>query len=326
MTRHQLAYHKARMERINDDFVPYLLPGYGTGVLASAFGAEIVFPENSDPAVAYPCITSLDDIDTLEMPDPTRDGLMPRVLDTIDCMVACGELPVGLTDMQSTLATCCLLCGHSQLFMWMYDAPDKVHQLFELVNRALLNWIVVQKQHIGEPLNSVYAQLLCLPAGCGVVLAEDDATSISARLYREFCLPYNAQLFTALGGGMLHFCGDATHQIPNYAVMDGLRGFHILPLGNLDVLATMQHALGSRMFIAAGEFLPFDTRAYYHELLSRLDPRGLILIPYVVETLRLADGGYVAADNDLLEAAAEAAQAIESFYDDAPAAGMMETG
>ena len=42
MTRHQLAYHKARMERINDDFVPYLLPGYGTGVLASAFGAYVL--------------------------------------------------------------------------------------------------------------------------------------------------------------------------------------------------------------------------------------------------------------------------------------------
>ena len=69
----------------------------------------------------------------------------------------------------------------------------------------------------------------------------------------------------------------------------------MLPLGNLDVLATMQHALGSRMFVAAGEFLPFDTRAYYHELLSAWT-RAAILIPYVVETLRLADGGYVAAD------------------------------
>jgi len=68
MTRHQLAYHKARMERINDDFIPYLLPGYGTGVLASAFGAEIVFPENSDPAVAYPCITSWTTLTRLKCP------------------------------------------------------------------------------------------------------------------------------------------------------------------------------------------------------------------------------------------------------------------
>jgi uroporphyrinogen-III decarboxylase len=314
MTRHQVAYTLARMERIQDDFVPYLIPNYGTGVLASAFGAPIVFPENSDPAVAGPCITSLDDIERLQPPDPGRDGLMPIVLNTIDYMRAHSDLPVGLTDMQSTLGTCALLCGHSRLFMWMYDAPDKVHQLFEIVNQALIDWIVVQKKHISEPLNTVYGQLLCLPEGCGVVLSEDDAVSISPRHYREFCVPRNAEVFQALGGGMIHFCGDATHQIANFAQTEGLRGFHVIPLGNLDILAHMQAKLGDRMFLAAAEFMPLDPEEYYRQLLSRLNPRGLMLIPYVVETLRLEQGGYVAAENDLLESAERIYRAVERFY------------
>jgi uroporphyrinogen-III decarboxylase len=317
MTRHQMATNLARMERIHDDFVPYLVPNYGTGVLASAFGARIVFPENSDPAVAEPPITSLDDIDRLVPPDPTRHGLMPVVLDTIDHMTTHADLPVGLTDIQSTLDTCALLCGHSRLFMWMYDAPDKVHQLFEIVNQALIDWIIEQKRHLGEPLDSAYSQLLCLPSGCGVVLSEDDATSISPRHYREFCVPCNARVFQALGGGMIHFCGDATHQIENFAQTEGLRGFHVIPLGNLDILARMQQSLGDRMFLAAGEFLPFDPESYYRQLLGRLDPCGLVLIPYVVETLRLDKGGYVAAHNNLLEAAQEVLNAIEGFYLDA---------
>lgn len=316
MTRHQVAYNLARMQRIPDDFVPYLVPNYGTGVLASAFGAQIIIPENSDPAVAEPCITSLDDIDRLTPPDPQHDGLMPTVLDTIDYMKAHSDLPVGLTDMQSTLDTCALLCGHSRLFMWMYDAPDKVHQLFDIVNQALLDWIIEQKKHIGEPLNSVYGQLLCLPEGCGVVLSEDDAVSISPKQYREFCVPRNAAIFTALGGGMIHFCGDGTHQIPNFAQTEGLRGFHVIPLGNLDILTTMQEKLGDRMFLAAAEFMPFDPAAYYRRLLDRLNPRGLMLIPYVVETLCLDNGGYVTTENDLLESAERIYRAIEDYYGD----------
>jgi uroporphyrinogen-III decarboxylase len=239
---------------------------------------------------------------------------MPRVLDTIDYMKTHSELPVGLTDMQSVLATCALLCGHTRLFTWMYDAPEHVHRLFDLVTQALIDWIKVQKQHLGEPLNTVYGQLLCLPEGCGVVLAEDDAVSLSPRLYHEFCLPSNSRIFSELGGGMLHFCGNATHQIENYAQINGLRGLHILPLGNLDILAKIQAALGDRMFLAAGEFMPFDPEGYYRDLLSRLNPRGLILIPYVVETLCLDNGGYVAAHNDLLTSAARIYRAIEDFY------------
>lgn len=59
-----LAYQTAGFEKhlslVNDDLVPYLMPWFGTGVLASGFGTETRVPEDpsDDPAVAGPCIHS----------------------------------------------------------------------------------------------------------------------------------------------------------------------------------------------------------------------------------------------------------------------------
>ena len=57
-----LAYQAAGFEKhlrlVNDDLMPYFMPWFGTGVLASGFGAAIRVPEDpaDDPAVAAPCI------------------------------------------------------------------------------------------------------------------------------------------------------------------------------------------------------------------------------------------------------------------------------
>lgn len=314
MIRHQLKVTAARMERIHDDFVPYFVPSFGTGVLASGFGAQIYYPENSDPAVAGPILTRPEDIDRLELPDPTRSGLMPQVLATIDAMRAVGELPVGLTDMQGILDTAAQLCGHERLFLWMYDAPEKIHLLFDKIAQALIDWLKAQKEHIGEPLNSCYCQLLCMPPGSGVCLSEDDAVSISARLYREFCVVPNSRVFNALGGGMLHFCGNATHQIPNFLQIESLKGFHIIPLGNPEILRKMQVGMGPGYVLAAAEFMAEDPASYYHTLLATLDPCGLLLVPYVVETVGLNNGQYVSVDRDVLTSAGRILAAVDHYY------------
>jgi hypothetical protein len=61
---------------VDDDFVPYLVPWFGTVVLASAFGSRVEFPPGLDPAADprfYPVHTS-QDIRRLAIPDPEKDG------------------------------------------------------------------------------------------------------------------------------------------------------------------------------------------------------------------------------------------------------------
>ena len=66
-----------------DDYIPFLFPWYGTGVLACVLGAEILFQAKMDPAVQGTVVNRPEEVRQLSLPDPREDGLMPRVLETI---------------------------------------------------------------------------------------------------------------------------------------------------------------------------------------------------------------------------------------------------
>ena len=51
MTRFQEACYYEQITSIDDDFVPYLMPWFGTGVLSSALGATVEFAGKADTAV-----------------------------------------------------------------------------------------------------------------------------------------------------------------------------------------------------------------------------------------------------------------------------------
>ena len=54
MTRFQERAYYDQVCAIEDDFVPYLMPWFGTAVVASAFGCRIEFFPKQDPAVNPP--------------------------------------------------------------------------------------------------------------------------------------------------------------------------------------------------------------------------------------------------------------------------------
>ena len=83
MLAYQQQGYEQHLRRVDDDLVPYFMPWFGTGVLASAFGCDVTFPDDAsaDPAGGLPVITDPADVLAMKPPDPRRDGLMPRVLE-----------------------------------------------------------------------------------------------------------------------------------------------------------------------------------------------------------------------------------------------------
>ena len=104
MLKYQEDGHFWHLSNVEDDTIPYFMPWFGTGVLASAFGCAVRMPTEDtiefEPARVTHCLESPKDVARLKMPDPYRDGLMPTVLKFIDYAVAHSDLPVGLTDMK----------------------------------------------------------------------------------------------------------------------------------------------------------------------------------------------------------------------------------
>jgi hypothetical protein len=284
------------LSQVDDDTMPYFMPWFGTGVLASAFGCPVkeATGDGDDPAVHGYCIHDVKDIAKLKMPDPYRDGQMPRVLKFIDYAREHSDLPVGLTDMNSPLSTMMQMCGYENAFYWMYDEPQAIHDLMAMITEAFIEWVKVQKEHSGHELDETGGlQGVASPKGMGVWVSDDDLVTVTPALYEEFVVPYYSRLFTEFGGGHLHYCGNGRHQTENILKIEGVRAINNSPMGKVDIFAELVKKAGcGRRTIEIQDGAPVDIEGYYPRLFKPLeDIRGIMLATFVSDNLGMDNEG-----------------------------------
>ncbi len=306
------------MQSYKDVYIPFLMPWYGTGVLASGFGVDVKFQDYMDPAVELPPIDEIEQLKDLKQPDPEKDGLMPRVLGTIRQMREKTDLPVGVTDCQGPLTTALQIIGYDKMIYWMYDHPELIHDLMQRVTDALIDWVRCQKAAAGQsPDDDAYILGIKIPSGLGGVwISDDDNVIFGQDLYREFAVPYNSQVLKAFGGGCIHYCGNATQHIDNYLQTEGLRGIHNLNLDDLDGAARMRAALAEKKLVyMTADFNVSDNyiEEYYEMLFKKLGTEGLIVAAYIAPAITLAQGQYGAGQRDRQQVGRTIQQAIEKF-------------
>lgn len=305
MMQYQVNKMERHMGQFDDDYIPFLFPWYGTGVLASGFGSEVVFEDKMDPAVKDTVIKTPEDISRLSLPDPYKDGLMPRVLETIRYFRENSDLPISFTDPQGPLTTALTLVGPTDFFVWLYEYPHQVHELMELCTEAFIQWVKVQKQEIGEERGRIcFPHGLALPEEFGTVwLSDDDCIAISPEQYREFVVPYNSRIFKEFGGGTLHFCGSAEHQLESFLHIEGLTGVNNFCMGNFKQIYRMQELFKDRLALKVCDFAPLDISSYYEGLFSNLKKRGTILASFIAPEMALTGNGKyesVSRDGDVI--------------------------
>ena len=283
----QLEFQTAKMAThlsgiAGDIYLPYLFPWYGTGVVPSAIGCRVLFQQGEEPAVEGTVIDDPAAVSLLEPPDPERDGLMPRVLACIDHFRAASDLPISFTDNQGPLNIALNLVGLERLCIWMFEHPSAVHELMDFCTTVLIDWVRLQKARAGAAVDGgAYPHMIAIPPGFGGVwLSDDDSTVLSPDLYREFVVPYNGRVFEAFGGGTLHYCGNARHQLENYLATPGLVGLNAWCMGEFEQIFEAQRVIGERAAIMVCDYTPEDPRAYFDDLFEGLDPRGAIVATY----------------------------------------------
>ena len=303
MTTFQERTYYDQVKEIDDDFVPYLMPWFGTIVAASAFGCEIKYPPKQDPAADprfYP-VQSPEDIKKLQVPDPEKDGLMPKVLDYLKYMRENSFLPVGITDFQGPLTTANQLMGYDKLIYLMFDQPNLTHALMDVVTESLIVWIKKQKEVIGEPLDwCISDQQVYTGEHAGIWFSDDDAVLMSPETYKEFVVPYNSRILQAFGGGCIHYCGDATHHADSFLNTEGLRALNIYNLYNIPSFAELKQKLSGGIVLFACDFTPVEYGDYFDELLSSVSYDGLVIDSQYSPVVGLLKGGkYNAIRRDL---------------------------
>ncbi len=303
MTTFQERTYCDQIKEIDDDFVPYLMPWLGTIVGASAFGCKIEFPYKQDPAAnpRYYPVQKPEDIKQLHIPDPDKDGLMPKVLEFLRYMKQNSFLPVGITDFQGPLTTANQLMGYDKLIYLMHDSPNLAHELMDKVTEGLIRWVKRQKEVIGEPWNECISdQQVYTGKHAGVWFSDDDAVLISAKMYKQFVVPYNSRILQEFGGGCIHYCGNATHHAENFLNTKGLLALNIYNLYNIRSFADLKSKVEGRIVLFACDFTPLEYQAYFDELLSNVNFMGMTICSQYSPVVGLLKGGkYVATRRDL---------------------------
>jgi uroporphyrinogen-III decarboxylase len=204
------------------DFVPALTPTVGVVTIPSAFGCEVVWPQNDFPAVR-PLINDPEEIADLIIPG-LRDGELGRILDYTEyfCTHTYNRFPIRLTDIQGPLDNASLIMGHNNFLLAINTHPQLVHQLLQMITDLTIDFVCQQRELVHEFVPSLMQPWM--PDGWGISISNDDSVMISSRHMEEFGVPYFNQLSDAFGGLYVHSCGNWMHQVPALEKIQNLRG------------------------------------------------------------------------------------------------------
>lgn len=160
---------------------------FGAVVEPSAWGESVIWMEEGAPHVE-PGIKKYEDILSLSTLDPSNVEMMDRVMkeykflwDNLDrtYIEEYGYLR-NMAYALGPLETAGLAMGYEKFFMGMYDRPELIHKLLEIITEGIIEWCKLQSTVNGK-LERVY-------------LPDHLPTQLSPELFREFGLPYLKQI------------------------------------------------------------------------------------------------------------------------------------
>lgn len=200
----------------SSDCIPAMRPDVGCSCLASAFGAEYYWGDETSqtPGILRKILTLdglADEVSGLPVPDPSRDGWLPEGLRRIQRFAEVGEgfIPVSLLDAAGGVNVAADLLGMTELMMAFYDQPDTLHALLDKIQTLYAATIRAGIIAAGGEQNITTTDYedVWFPEGWKGHVSDDVSAGFSPAIYAEFSAPYHARIFHEFGAGGLHNCG-----------------------------------------------------------------------------------------------------------------------
>jgi uroporphyrinogen-III decarboxylase len=164
-------------------FLPGFWSEFGMCTEPSTFGARCSFPANEFP-FAHKTINAIDDIDSLQPPNPRTDGLLPFVLNRLRLaqpkIEAAGH-KIRFAVSRGPLNIASYLMGSTEFMTTMMMQPDKAHALLKTVTSFMKDWLSLQRE--------------TFPSIDGIFLLDDIIGFLGEEEFRTFCVPYFTELF-----------------------------------------------------------------------------------------------------------------------------------
>lgn len=165
--------------------VPGVWPDFGAVMEPSMFGSEIRYFDNDAPR-AMPVVSNLEDINKIKF--DWKNSLLPEMLHQYEYMWK--NLPdhyiedYGFLDgvgyALGPVETACMLIGMQEFMYGMYDEPELIHKLLQIVTEGLI-FSLKEQEKINGRLKKLY-------------FPDHSSNQIGREDFKEFCLPYYKQI------------------------------------------------------------------------------------------------------------------------------------
>lgn len=266
---------KANLKAINEFPEVMFLPGfwseYGMCTEPSAFGVRCTFPANEFPH-AHRILLPEDDIDSLPLPNPKTDGLLPFVLNRLKMAqprIEEAGHKIRFAVARGPLNIASYLIGTSEFLMMMMAKPEKAEALIKKITTFLKDWLNLQME--------------TFPSIDGIMLLDDIIGFMGEAEFCTFGLRYFKELFVGqVSVRFLH--NDALCKVSApYLLEMGVNLFNMgfdISLNELKELTqnrvTLLGNIPPRDVLAAGN--PEDVTRATAELLDSLEDKSRVIL------------------------------------------------
>jgi uroporphyrinogen-III decarboxylase len=166
----------------------FLLPGfwaeYGMCTEPSAFGAVSTWEEDEFP-FAKRVLRSASEVETLDKPNPRKDGLLPFVIKRLQHLQPEIEKTghkIRFATARGPLNIASFLMGATEFMTALKTDADRMHLLLTIITDFLVEWIEYQRE--------------CFPSIDGILILDDMVGFVSRNDFEKFALPYLKRIFS----------------------------------------------------------------------------------------------------------------------------------
>lgn len=227
-------------------FLPGFWSEYGMIAESSAFGAPVVWGKLTLP-FAKKIINSVEDIRLLKKPDPSKDGMLPFVINRLRInknKINDSGHKIKFAISRGPLNIASYLMGATELMLAISMHPDKIHKLLKLITGFLEEWLKFQKE--------------IFPSIEGIFILDDIVGFLGENHIKEFFVPYFKDIFSAFDARIKFFHNDA-HGLVCAPYLEGI-GVNMFNFSFKHSLTDMRRKTGERM-VLVGNIPPRDVMA-----------------------------------------------------------------
>jgi hypothetical protein len=268
MLQAQLKGQKWILEHINSDFHhPVVYPDFMWVEDVSGFGAETVFPKDDSPWVARPHFLENDeDLERLRKVDYVNTGLHGKMISYYHKMKEiAGDFEIEYSDGKVVPATEYVypggagvigiaalagdLCGVEKFSLDLYDKPDWVRELLNIIVEKSIDWIraVLDLQNGEMAFCSDYCKSI-------IHIGDDGTAQMSPNQFQELMIPAFKKFVSFIKAEdclvQAHNCGKSDHIIQFWA--DDIGVDRYIGFSYLTDKEMLRNVMGNRIILMGG--------------------------------------------------------------------------